>query len=100
MKIKTVWRWTKITWGLSYIGFVVVFVIVLGFFMAGMLQNKQALIDTATMSTITLLLAIASLPNLLVQLLSLLEINQKKTFTATKKCPNCRHTIDLKITED
>ncbi|CAI6074800.1 hypothetical protein PAECIP112173_02345 [Paenibacillus sp. JJ-100] len=100
MKIKTVWRWTKITWGLTYIGFVVIFVIVLGFFMAGMLQNKQVLIDTATMSTITLLLAIASLPNLLVQLLSLLEINQKKTFTATKKCPNCRHTIDLKITED
>ncbi|PYE49827.1 hypothetical protein HUB98_09190 [Paenibacillus barcinonensis] len=100
MKIKTVWKWTKIIWGLTYIGFVVIFVIVLGFFIAGMLQDKTALIDTVAMSTVTLLLAFASLPNLLIQLLSLLEINQKKTFTATKKCPNCRHTIDLKITED
>ncbi|APO43315.1 hypothetical protein BS614_04105 [Paenibacillus xylanexedens] len=100
MKIKTVWKWTKITWGLTYIGFVVIFVIVLGFFIAGMLQDKAALIDTVAMSTVTLLLAFASLPNLLIQLVSLLEINQKKTFTATKKCPNCRHTIDLKITED
>lgn len=100
MKIKTVWKWTKITWGLTYIAFVVVFVIILGFFIAGMLQDKTALIDTVAMSTVTLLLAFASLPNLLIQLLSLLEINQKKTFTATKKCPNCRHTIDLKITED
>lgn len=100
MKIKTVWKWTKISWGLLYIGFVVMFVIVLGFFMAGMLQDQKALIDTAAMSTITLLLALISLPNLLVQLLSLLDLNQKKTFTATKKCPNCKHTIVLKMTED
>ncbi|WP_458122828.1 hypothetical protein [Paenibacillus sp. Z3-2] len=100
MKIKTVWKWTNISWGLLYIAFVVVFVIILGFFMAGMLQDQKALIDTAAMSTITLLLALVSLPNLLVQLLSLLDINQKKTYTATKKCPNCRHIIDLKITED
>ncbi|WP_339299103.1 hypothetical protein MKY92_03115 [Paenibacillus sp. FSL R5-0623] len=100
MKINKLLKWLKITWGLTYIAFVVVFVIVLGFFITGMLQDKKALIDTAAMSTVTLLLAFASLPSLLIQLLSLLEINQKKTYTATKKCPNCRHTIDLKLTED
>ncbi|CAM4178046.1 hypothetical protein PAXY110619_00025 [Paenibacillus xylanexedens] len=100
MRINKLLKWLKITWGLTYIAFVVVFVIVLGFFITGMLQDKKALIDTAAMSTVTLLLAFASLPSLLIQLLSLLEINQKKTYTATKKCPHCRHTIDLKITED
>lgn len=87
MKIKTVWKWTKISWGLLYICFVVMFVIVLGFFMAGMLQDQKALIDTAAMSTITLLLALISLPNLLVQLLSLLDLNQKKHILQQRNVP-------------
>lgn len=100
MKIKTVWKWTKISWGLLYIGFVVVFVIVLGFFMAGMLQDQKALIDTAAMSTITLLLALISLPNLLVQLLSLLDLNQKKNIYCNKEMSQLQTYYYLKIAED
>lgn len=41
MKINKLLKWLKITWGLTYIAFVVVFVIVLGFFITGMLQDKK-----------------------------------------------------------
>ncbi|WP_145047887.1 hypothetical protein [Paenibacillus xylanexedens] len=100
MRIKNIWKWIKIGYGIFFILSIVGFVGVLAFLMFGMLRDDKALVNTAAMSSVTLLLGIASLPGVLVQLLSLLEINQKKTFTATKKCPNCRHTIDLKITED
>ncbi|WP_127550576.1 hypothetical protein [Paenibacillus amylolyticus] len=100
MKIRNVLKWTKISYGFVFIFSVLAFVSFMGWVMFMMLQNDENLVNTAAMNIVTLCLGLATLPGLFVQLLSLLEINKKKTFTATKKCPNCRHTIDLKITED
>ncbi|MEY8748596.1 hypothetical protein AB9M62_57085 [Bacillales bacterium AN1005] len=93
-------KWTKISYGFVFIFSILAFVSFMGLVMFMMLQDDQQLVNTSAMNIVTLCLGIATLPGIFIQLTSLLEINKKKTFTATKKCPNCRHTIDLKITED
>jgi hypothetical protein len=100
MKLKKIWRWTKIAYGLIFIFAIVVLISVLGIIMTGVLRDQQALQNTVTINSITLVMALLSLPGVLVQLTSLLFINEKKTFTATKKCPNCRQLVDIKLTED
>ncbi|WP_236418785.1 hypothetical protein [Paenibacillus sp. JJ-223] len=63
-------------------------------------MDQKALLNAAIINSLTLIMALISLPGILVQLVSLLEINEKKTFTVTTKCPNCRHLVDLKVKED
>lgn len=100
MKLKKIWRWIRISYSLLFILSVVILISVLGFILSGTLNDQQALLNTATINSITLIMAFISLPGILVQLTSLLFINEKKTFTATKKCPNCRQLVELKLTED
>ena len=98
--MKNIWRWIRIIYGILFIFSVVGMISVLGFIIFGVLKDQQALINTATINSITLIMAGVSLPGILVQLVSLLEINQKKSYTATTICPKCRHHVDLKMTED
>ncbi|MNW56986.1 hypothetical protein D3C74_347510 [compost metagenome] len=98
--MKKVWFWMKIIYGFTFIFSVVLLVIILGFLMSNILADKQALVNTATINSITLIMGLVSLPGVLVQLLSLLEINQKKTYTLEQKCPKCKHLVDFKLTED
>ncbi|GEM_PF-2147850 len=100
LKLKKVWRWVKIIYGLLFIFLIVLLIIVLGLILTGALKDQQALQNTVTMNSITLVMAMLSLPGILVQLTSLLFINEKKTFRATTKCPNCRQLVDIKLTED
>lgn len=100
MTLKKIWRWVKIVYSLLFILSILALISVLGFLMTGILLDKNSLLNAATMNSITLIMGLVSLPGILVQLMSLLEINEKKKFTATTKCPNCRHLIDLKLTED
>lgn len=100
MTVKKIWRWVKITYSLLFIFSIVALVSVLGFLMTGILIDKNSLLNAATMNSITLIMGLVSLPGILVQLISMLEINEKKRFTFTTKCPNCKHLIDLKLTED
>lgn len=100
MKLKKIWRWIKIIYGMFFIFFVVIMVSALGFFLTGVFRDQQALINAVTMNSIALIMAFISLPGILVQLISLLFINEKKTFTVSKKCPNCKQLIEMKMTED
>lgn len=98
--MKKLWRWIKIVYGITFIFSIVALVTVLGFLLFNILVDKQALVNTATINSITLIMGLVSLPGILVQLLSLLDVNQKKTYTLEQKCPNCKHLVDFKLTED
>lgn len=76
----------------------VIFMISIMIFLA--FFDDQAITNAAIMNRLTLILAALSLPGLFIQLISLLTINDKKTFTLEKKCPHCKHLIELKLTED
>lgn len=62
--------------------------------------DKERVVDSANINTIALLLGGLSIPGILVQLFSMVEINNKKTYTLTCKCPNCRQLVDMKMIED
>ncbi|NUU62674.1 hypothetical protein [Paenibacillus agri] len=100
MTLKKIWRWIKVVYFLVFIFSIVALVAFLGILMFGALTDKTILVNTATINAITLIMGLVSLPGILVQLVSLLEINNKKTFTLEKKCPNCKQLIELKLTED
>ncbi|ASA21984.1 hypothetical protein [Paenibacillus donghaensis] len=76
----------------------VIFMISLMIFLA--FFDDKVITNAAVMNRLTLILAALSLPGLFIQLISLLTINDKKTFTLEKKCPHCRQLIELKLTED
>lgn len=98
--MKKIWRWIKIVYSLTYIVGVVILIVSLGFTLSGVLVDQKALVNTATINSITLVIALISLPGIFVQLLSLLDVHFKKTFTATTKCPKCKHLVELKLSED
>jgi hypothetical protein len=97
IKIK---RWVKIFWGMLFIFSIVGFFGLLGLMLYMAFMDDQVVTNTAIMNRIALILAGLSLPGLFIQFLSLLAINEKKTFTLTTKCHNCKHLIDVKLTED
>ncbi len=62
--------------------------------------DDQVVTNTAIMNRFALILAGLSLPGFIIQFLSLLTINEKKTYTLTTKCYKCKHLGDFKLTED
>lgn len=97
IKIK---RWIKIFWGMLFIFSIVGLFGVFGLMLYLAFMDDQVVTNTAIMNRIALILAGLSLPGLLVQFISFLTINEKKTYTLTTKCHNCKHLIDVKLTED
>lgn len=100
MMFRQIWRWVRIVYSLFFIFAVVVLVAVLGFLMFGILIDQKALVNAATVNSITLIMGLVSLPGIVVQLMTLLTINDRKQYIATTKCPNCRHTVDIRIVEE
>ncbi|MEK4994488.1 hypothetical protein [Paenibacillus sp. FSL H7-0918] len=93
-------RWVKIIFSFLYIFAIGAVIALMGLMITVAFIDDQAITNTALINRLTLLLAGLSLPGLIVQLLSFLTINDKKTFTLEKKCPHCKQLIELKLTED
>ncbi|QWU17365.1 hypothetical protein SAMN04487895_104252 [Paenibacillus sophorae] len=100
MTIRKMKRWVKIVFGLLFIFATVGVIGLIGLMIFLAFIDDQVITNAAIINRITLLLAGISLPGLIIQLLSLLTINEKKTFTLEKKCPHCKQLIELKLTED
>ncbi len=100
MIFKKMKRWVKIVFGLLFIFTILGVTGLIGIMIFLAFIDDQAITNTALINRLTLLLAGLSLPGLIVQLLSFLTINDKKTFTLEKKCPHCKQLMELKLTED
>lgn len=100
MTFRKMKRWVKIVFGLLFIFATVGVIGLIGIMIFLAFIDDQVITNSAIINRITLLLAGISLPGLIIQLLSLLTINEKKTFTLEKKCPHCKQLIELKLTED
>ncbi|AIQ24280.1 hypothetical protein [Paenibacillus sp. FSL H7-0737] len=100
MIFKKMKRWVKIVFGLLFFFTILGVTGLIGIMIFLAFIDDQAITNTALINRLTLLLAGLSLPGLIVQLLSFLTINDKKTFTLEKKCPHCKQLIELKLTED
>ncbi|MNV94987.1 hypothetical protein D3C71_1898360 [compost metagenome] len=97
---KKIWQFLKILYGLFYIAAILVMGLVLSYLIIVTMGSKTLLEDAFTINFIALGIAFISIPGLIVQLISLMDINKKKTYTLTTKCPNCKHLVDFKLTED
>lgn len=93
-------RWAKIVYSLVFIFSILGLLALLGFLIFLAFFDEKVLINTVIINRITLVLAGLSLPGLAIQLISILTINDKKSYKLTTKCPNCRHLVDFKLTED
>ncbi|OMF17023.1 hypothetical protein BK131_03345 [Paenibacillus amylolyticus] len=100
MEFKKIWKWIRFIYALLFIISIVLLVVFLGLLILGMLIDQKTLLNAAIINSLTLIMALISLPGILVQLVSLLEINDKKTFTVTTNCPKCRPLVDLRVKED
>lgn len=100
MNIRKMKRWVRITFGLLFIFVVIVFFGFLGLMIYLAFMDDQVVTNTAIMNRFALILAGLSIPGLVVQFMSFLTINKKKTYTLTTKCHNCKHLVDFKLTED
>lgn len=100
MNIKKIWKWIRFIYALLFIISIFLLIVFLALLILGMLIDQKTLLNAAIINSLTLIMALISLPGILVQLVSLLEINDKKTFTVTTNCPKCRHLVDLRVKED
>lgn len=100
MNIRKMKRWARITFGILFIFGTVAFICFFGLMIYLAFIDDQVVTNTAIMNRFALILAFLSLPGLLVQFISFLTINEKKTYTLTTKCHNCKHLVDFKLTED
>ncbi|OBA05354.1 hypothetical protein A9P44_16355 [Paenibacillus polymyxa] len=100
MTYKKIKRWTKTVLKLLFIVNVTGLVVFIGYLIFDVLTDKKALVSTPAVNSIALILGMLSLPGIVVQLVSLLNINEKKTFSLTSKCPHCRHLVEMKMKED
>ncbi|MGR6127876.1 hypothetical protein [Paenibacillus sp. SER-28] len=100
MDFKKMGRVLRIIVSILYIFLVIGIVGLIGLMIYFAFIDEQVVTNTVIMNRITLLLAGLSLPGLVIQLVSLLTINEKKTFALTTKCPHCRHLVELKMKED
>ncbi|MFU1797349.1 hypothetical protein ACM1RC_26020 [Paenibacillus azoreducens] len=100
MNFKKMKRWVKIVFGLFFVFSVVGLFGVFGLMLYLAFTDDQVVTNTAIMNRIAIILGGLSLPGLMVQFISFLTINEKKTYTLTTKCPNCKHLVDFKLTED
>lgn len=94
--MKKIFRWVKIIWFLAYIILITGFIAWLGFMTWSTMMNEGA---ANPVNFISLAIGMVSLPGAFVQLISLSDINNKKEYIATTKCPNCRQTVDLRLKE-
>lgn len=100
LKIIKIKRWINISFGMLFIISTLGLFGIFGLMLYLAFMDDQVVTNTAIMNRIALILAGLSLPGLLVQFISFLTINEKKTYTLTTKCHNCKHLIDVKLTED
>ncbi|OWA36755.1 hypothetical protein B9G55_01355 [Saccharibacillus sp. O16] len=100
MNSEKIGKWLKIISNLSFTCLVLGFVIFMATQIFSTITDNQKLIDSSNVNAIALLIAGMGLPGIAIQIISLLDVNKKKTYTVTCKCPNCRQLIDIKIAED
>ncbi|MEK4117668.1 hypothetical protein NST44_16005 [Paenibacillus sp. FSL W8-0919] len=98
--MKNIKRSARIFFGCVYILAVLSFLVLFGLLLYFAFIDDQIVLNTKIMSRMSLILAAISLPGIVVQLLSLLTINDKKKYIAETKCPNCKHTVDIKLIEE
>ncbi|MGK9250849.1 hypothetical protein [Paenibacillus humicus] len=63
------------------------------------LFDRKLLSDSIFMNTSAITLGFLSLPGLLIQLVGVVTINEKKKFIATMPCQKCKHLSDIVFTE-
>ncbi|MGN7167940.1 hypothetical protein ACTHSJ_18940 [Paenibacillus cellulositrophicus] len=100
MIFKKIWRILKIVYSIVFIFVILGIVSLIAIIMYGALADKKALVNSALINSITLILGLLSLPGIIVQLISMLTINEKKKYIAETKCPNCKHLVDIKLREE
>jgi len=98
--MKNIWKWVRFVFLILYLLFIVVFIPLLGVIMYGTLTNTQLVTNSEAVNSIALIIGMLSLPGLIVQLVSIIDINKKRNYTLTCKCPNCRQLVDMKMKED
>ena len=97
--MKKTWKWFKIVLLLMHGVAVILGVLFLGFMIWWTMGNGQALENSRIVNYLSLGIGLFSLPGILVQLLSIWELNTKKKFIITAPCPNCRHTVEWTMKE-
>lgn len=92
-------KWAKIAiivvWGLTVLGMFLL-VSVLGF---AMLSDNQLIQNVVMFNQISLLIGLLSLPSAFVGILGMINSGKKK-YVVTNRCPNCKHLVDLSLTEE
>ncbi|OOC59064.1 hypothetical protein BBD40_25795 [Paenibacillus ihbetae] len=63
------------------------------------LMDSKAIVNTSLINAMALTLGFLSIPGIFVQMFSLM-FPKKKEYIATTKCPNCKHTVDIKLIEE
>lgn len=97
---KKIKRWSKVLFLLAYGIFSLFVVLFLGFMIFLTVSNKSALVDSATINSISMYIAFVSLPGILMSLFTMVDFNKKKKFKATNICPHCKHKYDFSIEEE
>lgn len=97
--MKKIIKKVKIIYYIVLILVITIFVFLLGIIMFGILGDKAALNNAVNINAVTLLLGILSLPGLAAQLISLVTVENEKSYKLTGKCPNCKHLSEFKLEE-
>lgn len=100
MNLGNIWRKLKLFWLIFYVLCVTFFVGGLGFITWVAMADGKSLTNSYVVNFLSLGIGLISLPGAFIQLVRVIDLNKKKTFTATTVCPKCRHKVDLTLTED
>ncbi|OXM17336.1 hypothetical protein [Paenibacillus herberti] len=93
--MKLVIKWIKVVYALT----IILVILFLGFFLIGGIASKTLIKDTVFVNSMALFLGALSLPGITAQLFDLVH-QEKKKFMATTCCPNCKHQVELRISEE
>ncbi|QJC52918.1 hypothetical protein HGI30_15980 [Paenibacillus albicereus] len=77
---------------------VLIFILFFGFMLLVGVNSVDVLKDSIFMNRVALILGALSIPGLLTQLLDIIH-EDKKEFTATTCCPNCKHNVEIRLSE-
>lgn len=91
--LKRLWKLTKVCFGIVLILSIVLFAIR----MILVLFDRTELTNTVTMSSITIVIAIASIPGILSQFFSLFR---KKKIILNTPCPHCNQNVHWTFEEE
>lgn len=100
MNWKTIWHYAKLTGILIYIILVIFLVGSLGIVTWLAMADEKAMTNSYLVNSLSLGIGLLSLPGAFIQLVTMVNLNKKKSYTATTVCPKCRHKVDLKMIED